>query len=338
MGPTPPTVECRICPKLCHIAPGQSGECRVRVHIDGQLRAVTWGFPSALHIDPIEKKPLFHFKPGTPILSVATAGCNLHCDGCQNHDLSQGNPEAMDTHELPPADLVQLAIVRGCTSIAYTYSEPIVFFEYAFDSAKLARDKGLSNVLVTAGYANPGPARELFSVNDAANVDLKFFDDRLYRDVCGASLAPVLRFIVLAKQMGLWVELTHLVIPTLNDDDRMARKLCRWMVRELGAQTPLHLSRFSPRYKLKNLPPTPTATLVRLRELALAEGLHHVYIGNVPGVRGQSSFCPKDGTLLVGRQGYHITDYAIEGDGRCPTCRETIGGVWALPPGFGGAR
>lgn len=336
MGPPGATVECQICPKLCRIAPGQSGECRVRVNLDGALTAVTWGFPSALHIDPMEKKPLFHFKPGTPILSVATAGCNLHCAGCQNHELSQGNPEAMETWALPPGDLVQLAMVRGCPSIAYTYSEPIVYFEYARDSAALARDKGLSNVLVTAGYANAAPARELLSLCDAANIDLKFFDDRRYRDVCDASLAPVLRFIVLAREMGVWVELTHLVIPTLNDDDAVAQRMCRWIAREVGPETPLHLSRFTPRHRQKNLPPTPSETLVRMRALALAEGLAHVYIGNVPGVRGQNTFCRHDGELLVERKGFHVTRYAIDDNGTCRHCNNKVAGIWAAPPGLGG--
>ena len=323
-----PTIECQICPKLCRIGPGQSGECRIRVNFDGQLRATTWGYPSAVHVDPIEKKPLFHFLPGTRILSVATAGCNLHCKNCQNWQLSQGNPEEMDTWALPPKDVVELALVRGCPSIAYTYSDPIVFFEYAIDTARLARERGLANVLVTAGYANAAPARELLKANDAANIDLKFFDDRLYRDICDASLAPVLRFIALARQTGLVVELTHLVIPTLNDDDAMVGRMCRWIRGELGADTPLHLSRFTPRHRLRNLPPTPEATLIRLRRLALAEGLQHVYIGNIPGSEGENTFCPHDGTLLVARRGYTVGRNVLDNEGRCPTCQKAPYGRW----------
>lgn len=321
-------IECQICPKLCRIGPGERGDCRIRIHIDGQLRATTWGQPSAVHIDPIEKKPLFHFLPGTAILSIATAGCNLHCKNCQNWQLSQGMPEEMDTWSLPPQDVVELALLRGCPSIAYTYSDPIVFMEYAIDTARMARERGLANVLVTAGYANAGPARELLGANDAANVDLKFFDDRLYRDVCDASLAPVLRFISLARQLDLVVELTNLVIPTLNDDDKMVAQMCRWIASELGRETPLHLSRFTPRHRLRNLPPTPTGTLVRLRQVALAEGLHHVYIGNVPGGEGEHTFCAHDGTLLIGRHGYTIERNMLDSAGRCPTCHRAPYGRW----------
>ena len=321
-------VECQICPKLCRVAPGQSGECRIRVNIGGSLRAVTYGFPSALHVDPIEKKPLFHFKPGTRILSVATAGCNLHCKNCQNWELSQTNPEDIDTYEVPPEALVGLAGREGCPAIAYTYSEPLVWYEYMLDSARLAREQGLDNVLVTAGYANAAPARELFGVLQATNVDIKFFDDRLYGEVTGATLAPILSFAALAKEMGVWVELTNLVIPTLSDDDAMVQRMCRWIAAELGPDTPLHLSRFHPQYKLENLPPTPVETLVRLREVARAEGLRYVYVGNVPGGEGETTRCPADGTLLVERYGYTVKTDVLSGSGQCPTCEREIAGVW----------
>lgn len=321
-------VECQLCPKLCRIARGQSGECRVRVNIDGRLRAVTFGYPSALHVDPVEKKPLFHYKPGTRILSVATAGCNLHCKNCQNWQLSQGNPEKMETYELSPARLLAMAKRERCPSIAYTYSDPIVFYEYTHESAQLARAAGIGNVLVTAGYGNREPLKRLFSSCDAANIDLKFFDDGLYRSVCDGRLAPVLAAIVLAKEQGLWVELTHLVIPTLNDDDEMLRRMCRWIVSNLGPQTPLHLSRFSPRYKLKNLPPTPVATLVRMREVARGEGLSFVYVGNVIGKGGEDTRCPDDDTLLVQRHGYNVRHVALDASGRCPSCQKKIPGVW----------
>lgn len=331
-------VECQLCPKLCRIAPGESGECRVRVNLDGQVRAVTFGFPSALHLDPIEKKPLFHFRPGSTILSVATVGCNLHCKNCQNWELSQRNPEQAEVYALPPTDLVALAQRKRCRSIAYTYSEPIVFFEYTYESAQRARAAGISNVLVTAGYGNRAPMQQLFSVTDAANVDLKFFDDRLYREICDAHLAPVLDFIVQARAAGVWVELTNLVIPTLNDDDALVRRMCRWIVRAVGSDTPLHLSRFSPRYQLKNLPPTPVATLLRLRKVARDAGLRHVYVGNVPGNDGESTRCPHDGTLLVDRRGYTVLSQQLErratdgpSMGRCPSCHRLVPGVWSVP-------
>ncbi|MCK5798006.1 MAG: AmmeMemoRadiSam system radical SAM enzyme [Deltaproteobacteria bacterium] len=325
-------VVCELCPKLCRIAPGESGECRVRVNIDGELVAVTYGFPSAIHVDPVEKKPFFHFMPGSRVVSVATVGCNLHCKNCQNWQLSQQNPEVAETYRLGPERLVALARREACPSIAYTYAEPIVFYEYTLDASRRARAVGLKNLLVTAGYGNPDPMKDLFAVTDAANIDLKFFDDALYRQICDASLAPILDFIVQAKAAGVWVELTNLVIPTLNDDEKNLRKMCRWIVRDVGADTPLHLSRFSPQYKLKNLPPTPVSTLVRLRAAAKAEGLRYVYVGNVPGSEGENTCCPHDGTLLVKRQGYHVSEVDLEfgADGRacCPTCKQPIPGVW----------
>lgn len=322
-------VECELCPKVCRIAPGESGECRIRVNIDGQLKAVTYGYPSALHVDPIEKKPLYHFRPRTRILSVATVGCNLHCKNCQNWQLSQTNPEDAETHQLSPARLVQLAERERCPAIAYTYSEPIVFYEYTYDTSKLARERGIANALVTAGFANPAPMRELFQVTDAANIDLKVFDDRLYQSMTTGRLAPILHFIELAQELGVWIELTNLVIPTFNDDDGLVRRMCRWIVEHLGADVPLHFSRFTPRHKLRNLPPTPAETLLRVRELALAEGLRYVYIGNLRGNDGSDTRCPNDGTLLIERRGYHVPRVDVDGEGKCPTCATPIAGVWS---------
>lgn len=327
-GPVAATVQCQLCPKGCVIAPGQSGECRVRVNVDGVLTAVTYGAPSALHIDPVEKKPLFHFHPGARVLSVATVGCNLHCDNCQNWQLSQTNPEDADTYDLPPEDVVALARGKGTPALAFTYSEPLVYYEYTYDTFRAARAAGLATVLVTAGYAAPGPARELFSVTDATNIDLKFFDDGLYRQITGAHLGPVLDFIVLAREAGVWVELTNLVIPTLNDDAALVRRMARWIVDHVGPDVPLHLSRFYPRYRLTNLPPTPVETLTRLRAVALDAGLHHVYVGNVPGIDAANTYCPRDGTLVVERRGYHIQKMALDAEGRCPTCHQPVAGVW----------
>ncbi len=320
-------VECELCPKMCRIAPGQSGECHIRINVDGKLLAVTHSYPCSVHVDPMEKKPLFHFLPGTPVLSLATVGCNLHCKNCQNWEISQADPEDVAVSPLPPLEVVRLANKSGCRSIAYTYTEPLVYYEYTLETSELAREAGLRNVLVTAGYINPGPLRRLMSVTDAANIDLKAMDDAFYRDVCGATLAPVLDTLVIAREMGVWVEVTNLIVPTLNDDMDMVKALARWMVENLGTDTPLHFSRFSPRYKLTNLPPTPEETLVEARLTALDEGLSFVYIGNVPGGKGETTSCPGDGTPLVTRVGFTVTGYELA-DGRCPTCGTAIAGVW----------
>jgi pyruvate formate lyase activating enzyme len=320
-------VQCQLCPKACRIAPGQSGECRIRINVDGRLLAVTHGFPCAVHVDPIEKKPLFHFLPGTPIFSIATAGCNLHCKNCQNWEISQANPEDIQAYDLPPDKVVEVARARGCTSIAYTYTEPLVYYEYALEASTRAREAGLRNVLVTAGYVNPAPARRLFEVTDAANIDLKAMDDGFYRDVCSATLGPVLDTLVLAREMGVWVEVTNLVIPTLNDEPAMIRKLARWVVDNLGADTPVHFSRFSPRFKMQNLPPTPESTLLEARAEAQDAGVRHVYIGNVPGSEGETTFCPEDGTRLIRRIGFTVESSALK-DGCCPGCGTPVAGVW----------
>ena len=321
-------VQCHLCPKECRIAPGESGNCNIRVNLDGELLALTYAHPSALHVDPIEKKPLAHFLPGSEAFSVATVGCNLHCRNCQNWELSQTPPEEAEAHHIPPERLVAMAIEQGCASIAYTYSEPLVFYEYTRDTSALAHEQGVRNVLVTAGFINPGPARELFAVTDGANIDLKSMDPAFYRDVCDAELKPVLDTIVLAKEMGVWVEVTNLVIPTMNDDPANLRALARWLVDNTGPDTPLHLSRFSPRYRMRNLPPTPAQTLQRAREIALEEGLHHVFVGNIRGGDAEHTYCPEDGTLLIKRVGYRILENRIGSDGRCPECETEIAGVW----------
>ncbi len=322
-------VACELCPKGCVLAPGERGDCRIRVNLDGELVALTYGLPSAVHLDPVEKKPLNHFRPGQPILSVATAGCNLHCRNCQNWTLSQSNPEDLDNVRLPPQGLVALAKRYGAPMVAFTYSEPLVFYEYTLEGSEAARAAGLDTVLVTAGYANPGPLRRLYRVTSAANIDLKAFSDRFYRRVCDATLKPVLDALVIAKEEGVWLEVTHLVIPTLNDDPRMFRNLVRWMRANLGPDTPLHISRFHPRYKLRNLPPTPRETLETFADLAQEEGLRYVYVGNVLGTGRQNTVCPSCGALLVERRGYVVRRNRLEGvPGRCPDCGASIAGVW----------
>jgi pyruvate formate lyase activating enzyme len=323
-------VACGICPKRCVIPEGASGDCRIRVNIGGKLRATTYGRPSSMAVDPIEKKPLNHFLPRTGIFSIATAGCNLHCRFCQNWQLSQRSGAEMELrYRAEPEQIVAAALQAGCPSIAYTYSEPVVYYEYTHDTALLAREKGLKNVLVTAGYINPAPLRKLLRYIDASNTDLKYFDDGLYRRYSDGSLKPVLDGLVIKREMGVWLEVTNLVVPTVNDDLPMIRRMAKWMARHLGADTPLHFSRFFPMYELRNLPPTPEETLRKARQEAMDAGLRFVYIGNTRGSEAESTFCPKCGKRLVHRIGYRVPEIRIK-DGRCEYCGVAIPGRWSL--------
>jgi len=315
---------------LCLIQPGQSGECRVRINIDGVLRSVVYGYPCSIAIDPVEKKPLFHFLPGTSILSIATVGCNLHCRNCQNWEISQANPEddgLPPAYVCPPEKLVVLTGRNNCRSLAYTYTDPVVYYEYTYDSAKLARQAGIRNVLVTAGYINAEPWKKLLQYVDAANIDLKGISEDFYRSVCSATLKPVQNALVLAKASGIHVEVTNLVIPTLNDEPDQIRELAHWVKVNLGAETPLHFSGFYPRYKMRNLPPTSLKTLETARQIAISEGLDYVYIGNVASAEGQNTYCPGCKKLLIQRSGYRILQNRLK-DGNCPDCQRQIHGVW----------
>ena len=319
-------VRCTLCPHECILGENDRGFCRVRVVKERRLHTVAYGNPCAVHVDPVEKKPLYHFLPGTPIFSIATAGCNLRCLNCQNWEISQSKPEETRNVDLPPERLVQVAAASSIPSIAYTYSEPLVSYEYVADSARLALERGLRNVLVSAGYVLEAPLRKLCSVIDAANVDLKGFNDSFYKKVTGAKLDPVLRTLEVMLEEGVWLEVTRLVVPGLSDDLDDIRAMVRWMARTLGPGTPLHLSRFHPAYKLNGLPPTPIDLLDRAREIALDAGLHFVYVGNVPGHGADSTICPHCGQAAIERSGYRILSNRIR-DGRCP-CGESIPGVW----------
>ena len=319
-------VRCRLCPHECVLAEGDRGFCRTRVVLDDKLHTLVYGNPCSVHVDPVEKKPLFHFLPGSPILSLATAGCNLRCLNCQNWEISQAKPEATRNGDLPPASLVDYSRGKGIPSLAYTYSEPIIFYEYVRDTASLARQAGIRNVLVTAGYILEPPLRELCRVVDAANVDLKGFNDEFYRKVTGGRLRHVLRSLEVMREEGVWVEVTRLIVPTYSDDLEDIRQMCAWMARALGPDTPLHLSRFHPAYRLQGLPPTPVETLERAGQIAAEEGLHYVYVGNVPGHGGQDTICPHCHEPVIERRGYTIVANRLEGT-RCPCGRE-IPGVW----------
>lgn len=320
-------IQCQLCPKACRLTPGGRGDCRIRANIDGKLRALTYGRPCSIHVDPIEKKPLFHFYPGSPILSIATAGCNLHCKNCQNWEISQADPETIAAYYAGPQDIITLAAREQCSMIAYTYTDPAAFYEYALDTSLLARERGLKNVLVTAGYLNQAPLKKILAVTDAAHIDLKFFDDRLYREMTSGTLKPVLETLVTAAAMGVWIEIIHLIIPTINDDFEMIRSMCLWIRRNLGSEVPIHFSRFYPQYLLKNIPPTPVETLRRAREIAREAGLAYVYIGNVWG-EAEDTRCPHDGSLLIQRTGYTIKEYNILSGGTCKTCGKAVAGRW----------
>ena len=274
-------VECTLCPHHCRIAEGKTGVCRSRRNQNGMLVSGVYGKPCSLAIDPIEKKPLYHFHPGTTCLSLACTGCNFRCLNCQNHDISQVAPSDVNHYELSPEDVVALCLKHHCPGIAYTYTEPLTYQEYIIDCARLAHEAGLWNILVTAGYVCQEPLADLLPYLDAANVDLKSFSDDIYNKVSGGHLQPVLDTILAMKQAGVWVEITNLVIPTVNDDLDMIRRMCRWLADNGLAEAPLHFSRFFPRYKMQDVPPTPIATLKAAKQIAEEEGIKYVYLGNV---------------------------------------------------------
>jgi len=312
---------------MCVIGPGQSGDCRVRINIDGTLRTVVYGYPCSMHIDPIEKKPLFHFLPGSRILSLATVGCNLHCRNCQNWEISQANPEESEAVHCEPEMVVELAERYNCPSVAYTYTDPVVFYEYTYDTAVLAGDRGIKSVLVTAGYINKEPWRRLLGKVDAANIDLKGMTDDFYRRICAGTVGPVQEALIEAASSGIVLEVTNLIIPTLNDRPEDISRLCRWVRANLGPEVPLHFSGFFPRYKMRHLPATSAETLEKARRIAISEGLWYVYIGNVTSRTGQNTYCPGCGRLLVERSGYTVLQNRIS-QGRCRDCGRRIYGVW----------
>jgi len=320
-------VRCELCPKSCNIESGQRGDCKIRINRDGRLSAVTYGYPCAVNKDPIEKKPLFHMFPGTQILSLATAGCNLHCKNCQNWQISQANPEDIPAYHLPPENLVKVMLEAKCSSVAYTYTEPLAYYEYTLDSCRQVHEAEYHNVLVTAGYINKEPLRKLLPYVHAANIDLKAYSDTFYRNICAGTLKPVLDTLVLAKEYSVLVEITNLVIPTLNDTDKDFEQLCKWITFNMGKETPLHFSRFYPQYRLRNLPPTPLSTLERAREIALDNGLYYVYIGNIIAEDAENTKCHVCGKLLIRRKGYSILENNII-NGSCPQCKSEVYGIW----------
>ena len=299
----------------------------MRENREGEYLSLVYGNLAAIHLDPIEKKPFFHVLPSSGSFSLATAGCNLHCKFCQNWEISQAEPEEIYGYEVPPELVVQQARTMGARSVAYTYTEPTVFYEFMHDTARLVGEAGLLNVMHSNGFINPAPLEQLCPLLDAANIDLKGFSDSFYRELCEGRRDPVLESLKLLKRKKVHLEITTLLIPTCNDDMDVIRRMCRWIGTELGADTPLHLSRFYPLYKLKSLPPTPVSTLEQARAAALEEGLEFVYIGNVPGHRGANTFCPRCDKMLVLRAGFMVVENKVE-HGTCPYCGAPIPGIW----------
>lgn len=320
-------VKCLLCPRECFLQEGVRGVCRVRENHNNTLYSLVYGKPVAIHIDPIEKKPLFHFYPESASFSIATAGCNLRCLNCQNWEISQSNPEELQSYGLSPEEVVNEAKRNNCKSIAHTYSEPIVFYEYTYDTAKLAKGKGIKNVLVSAGYINEKPLRELAKYIDAVNIDLKSFSNSIYQKLNKGTLETVLRTLKVLKEEGVWLEITNLIIPGWTDDLNMIKNMTKWLYDNGFEDTPLHFSRFHPDYKLQNVPPTPIETLTKARKIAMEQGLKFVYVGNVPGHEGENTYCPSCGKLLIERKGFLITQNHIR-NGKCEYCNATIPGYW----------
>ncbi len=322
------TVQCLICPNECVLEPGDRSICRSKVNINGKLYTLAYGNPCAVHIDPIEKKPLFHFYPKSWIFSIAETGCNFRCLNCQNWEISQRRPEDVDFQELFPEDVIGAVKRFGLRFIAFTYSEPITFYEYMYDTARLAKEEGIKSVMVSNGYINREPLLELCKYIDAASLNLKSFSDRIYQCLNGGRLEPVLRTFKTLHEKGIWFEIINLVVPTYTDDPDMVKRMCEWILKELGPDYPLHFLRFFPRYKLKRLPATPISTLEKFRQIALSEGIHYVYIGNVPGHPGTNTYCHSCKKLLIKREGYYISEINIV-NGRCKFCGTAIPGRWA---------
>ncbi|MFH1312289.1 MAG: AmmeMemoRadiSam system radical SAM enzyme [Candidatus Eisenbacteria bacterium] len=322
-------VRCLVCPRQCVVGDGQRGYCRVRENIDGKYYSLVFGRVCAYHIDPIEKKPLFHFLPGTTAFSVAAVGCNLACKFCQNWEISQAKPEDVEATDLPPAKLADAATRYGSPTMAYTYTEPIVYCEYVMASAREGHERGIRSVMISAGYMNGETMRELAGAMDAIKIDLKAHSDDFYKNICSASLAPVLKTISGIKKSGTWLEIVNLIIPTLNDDDEQIESLSKWLLDNVGDEVPVHFTRFHPTYKLKNLPQTQVSSVERAREIAMAQGLKYAYVGNVPaGHPGEHTYCPGCGKAVVKRTGYAVLSIDLE-NGKCSACGTVIPGVWS---------
>ncbi len=331
--------QCDLCPRFCELREGQRGFCFVRACHNGQIVLTTYGRSSGFSVDPIEKKPLHHFLPGTPVLSFGTAGCNLGCKFCQNWDISKSREIDTLSDTALPERIAQAAVEHGCRGVAFTYNEPVIFLEYAIDVAAACRDRGIKTVAVTAGEVCPQPRAEFFHWIDAANVDLKGFTERFYHNSCSGRLAPVLDTLEYLKhETNVWFEISTLLIPGLNDSDHELNELTQWVVERLGPDVPLHFTAFHPDFRMLDRPPTPPATLRRAHEIAITNGIHYCYIGNVQDEAAESTYCHECNRLLVGRDRHELTDWHLTADGRCPQCGTPLAGVFETQPGCWGSR
>lgn len=321
-------VECQLCPRNCKLGDKERGYCGVRENNGGIYYTLIYGKVCSLNADPIEKKPFFHFLPGTSALSLATAGCNVNCKFCQNWEISQVRPEQVQHFDFPPASVVEAARRYGCPTIAYTYTEPVIFFEYMYDTSVEAHKNGIRNVVVTGGHINPEPLEDLTKVVDAIKIDLKAFTQDFYTNYVRGELKTVLESIKKVAKSKTWLEMVYLVIPTLNDNPADIQKMCQWIMAEIGPDFPLHFTRFHPMYLVKNLPPTPLSTLEKFWKIGLEQGLHYVYIGNVPGHQAENTYCPKCKNIVIQRVGYDIQKVEIK-RGHCKFCNTPIPGTWS---------
>ncbi len=332
-------LQCDLCPRFCRLRDGQRGLCFVRARSGDRLVLTTYGRSSGYCIDPIEKKPLNHFLPGTPVLSFGTAGCNLSCKFCQNWDISKSRDFDTLADQASPQAIARAAKALGCRSVAFTYNDPVIFLEYAVDAAAACRQAGVNTVAVTAGYICGEPRAEFFRHIDAANIDLKAFSEDFYRRICGASLAPVLETLEYVKQeTGVWLELTTLLIPGENDSTAELDRLTRWVAEKLGPDVPIHFSAFHPDWKMREHAPTPRHTLLRAREIALKNGLRYAYVGNVHDKQADSTYCHGCGGLLIGRDWYELSDWNLTAEGACKRCGTACAGVFDKVPGDWGPR
>ncbi len=332
-------VQCDLCPRECKLREGQRGLCYVRASQDGEIVLTTYGRSSGFCIDPIEKKPLNHFLPGTSVLSFGTAGCNLACRFCQNWDISKARDHDVLADSASPQEIARTAAELGCRSVAFTYNDPIVFHEYAIDVAAACREEGVRTVAVTSGYVHPAPRAEFYSVMDAVNIDLKAFSDEFYHRVCAGSLAPVLDTLEYVRhETEVWLEITTLLIPDRNDSNTELDTMTRWVVEHLGPSVPHHFTAFHPDFKLRDPPPTPAATLLRARQIARDNGVRHAYVGNVFDPAAQATCCHACGHVLIARRGYELGGWGLDEDGDCVACGERCAGVFEASPGGWGSR
>jgi pyruvate formate lyase activating enzyme len=324
---TPRGAKCLLCPNECELKPNEEGLCHNHINLNNKVYSTAYGNPCAVNIDPVEKKPLFHFYPGSKAFSIGTAGCTFACLNCQNWEISQKSPRETKNIDLMPESVVAQCKNHSCKSIAYTYNEPLSFYEYTYDTSVIAKQEGIKNILVSNGFINKEPLQKLCKVTDAANIDLKSFSDEIYMKLNAGKLQPILDTLLTLKDEGVWLEITNLIVPGYTDNFDMISRMCEWLVNNNFTDNPLHFSRFYPQYKLSESTITPAETLVKARDIAIKSGMHHVYIGNVPGTTSDNTICPKCQKIIIERTGFDI-GYNYITLGKCPFCKETINGNW----------